>query len=234
MGAASVIDTQGTGAPGSGMKPFTRHQGVAAPLLQANIDTDAIIPSREMRRVSRKGLSAGLFADWRYTDVAARRPNPEFVLNRPAHANTSILLCGANFGCGSSREFAVWALAEYGVRVIVAPSFGAIFRKNCIANGLLPATVPETAVRALARWVVEDPPTRLLTVDLTAASIGAGPVETPFHIGEADRARLIEGLDPVVYTLAREDSIREFERRRFQRHPWVVTPPGPVRTGGTA
>ena len=212
------------------MKPFTRHLGVAAPLLQPNIDTDAIIPSREMRQVSRKGLSGGLFANWRYTDVAARRPDPRFLLNRPAYANTTILLCGANFGCGSSREFAVWALAEYGVRVIVAPSFGAIFRKNCIANGLLPAVVPDAAVRALARWAEEDPPSRLLAVDLTAESINTDLGNTPFSIGEADKARLLMGLDPIAYTQTRKDAIHAFERKRFETHPWVVPPLAPVHT----
>ena len=211
------------------MEPFDRHLGIAAPLLDANIDTDAIIPSREMRQVSRKGLSAGLFADWRYTDVAERRPNPEFVLNRAAYADTTILLCGANFGCGSSREFAVWALAEYGIRVIVAPSFGAIFRKNCIANGLLPAVVPEFEVQALARWVEQDPPSRLLAVDLVTASIATPLGDTPFVIGEADRARLLRGLDPVSYTLTFADAIGEFERKRFEAHPWAAAPLAPVR-----
>ncbi len=206
------------------MEPFTRHLGVAAPLLQANIDTDAIIPSREMRQVSRQGLSAGLFANWRYTDVAARRPNPEFVLNRPAYANTSILLCGPNFGCGSSREFAVWALAEYGVRALVGPSFGAIFHKNCIANGLLPAVVPEATVQALAHWAAADPPSRLLAVDLANRSIDTDLGCTPFTIGEAERTRLLSGLDPISYTLSRRAEIDAFERRRFERHPWVFLP----------
>ena len=121
------------------MQPFAAHCGVAAPLLRSNVDTDAIIPSREMGRVSKRGLSIGLFANWRYADPRARIPNPEFVLNQPAYAGASILLGGDNFGCGSSREHAVWALAEFGIRAILAPSFGAIFQKNCIANGLLPA-----------------------------------------------------------------------------------------------
>ena len=203
------------------MRPFTRHRGIAAPLLRANIDTDAIIPSREMRKVSRQGLCAGLFANWRYADVAARRPDPEFVLNRPCYANATILLCGANFGCGSSREFAVWALAEYGIRVIVAPSFGAIFRKNCIANGLLPAIVTEAEVQALARWVEVDPASRLLAVDLERAAIGTDLDETPFAIDRADRSRLLRGLDPVSWTLTRADAIDAFERERIRAHSWV-------------
>lgn len=214
------------------MEPFTRHVGVAVPLLQANIDTDTIIPSREMRRVSRQGLSSGLFANWRYTDVAARQPDPEFILNHPAYANATILLCGANFGCGSSREFAVWALAEFGVRVIVAPSFGAIFKKNCIANGLLPAVVPDAEVQALARWVEDDPQSRLLAVDLVAGSIGTDPGNTPFSIAEADKVRLLRGLDPVSYTLNRAAAIDTFERERFNAHPWAAVPAASDRSDG--
>ncbi|MDE0364174.1 MAG: 3-isopropylmalate dehydratase small subunit [Gammaproteobacteria bacterium] len=216
------------------MQPFRCHRGIAAPLLQANIDTDAIIPSREMRQVSRKGLSSGLFSNWRYTDAAARHPDPLFVLNRPAYANATILLCGSNFGCGSSREFAVWALAEFGIRVIVAPSFGAIFQKNCIANGVLSAIVPDAAVKELARWVEDDPPSRLLTVDLATGLIGSGLGETPFEIAEADRARLLRGVDPVTHTLTHADAIRAFEKQRFEKHPWArvsLAADGKIRTG---
>ena len=208
------------------MEPFTRHTGVAAPLLKANIDTDAIIPSREMRRVSRDGLAEGLFANWRYADAGARRPDPTFVLNQAAYADASILLGGVNFGCGSSREYAVWALAEFGIRVVVAPSFGAIFQKNCIANGVVPAVVAEGGVRALARWVEADPARHRLTVDLVEATIHAGAGRTPFAIAEAHRFRLIEGLDPIRYTLERADAIAEFERARFAAHPWVRLPEG--------
>ena len=211
------------------MEPFTRHRGVAAPMLQPNIDTDAIIPSREMRRVSRKGLSSGLFANWRYTDVAARQPDPQFVLNRACYANATILLCGRNFGCGSSREFAVWALAEFGIRVIVAPSFGAIFKKNCIANGLLPAVVPDAPVRALARWVEVDPPSRLPTVDLVKASVATGLGDTPFAIADADRSRLLSGLDPISHTQTHADAISAFEKARFETHPWAAVPPAADR-----
>lgn len=207
------------------MQPFRCHRGVAAPLLKPNIDTDAIIPSREMRQVSRKGLSSGLFANWRYTDAAARLPDPRFVLNRPEYANATILLCGSNFGCGSSREFAVWALAEFGIRVIVAPSFGAIFQKNCIANGVLSAIVPDAAVKELARWVEDDPPSRLLTVDLATLTLGNGLGETPFMIAEADRVRLLRGLDPISHTMTRAGAIRAFEKQRHEKQPWARVPP---------
>ncbi len=203
------------------MTPFTRHRGVAAPLLKAHIDTDTIIPSREIRHVSKQGLSAGLFAAWRYTDAEKRRPNPRFVLNRKPYAGATILLCGANFGCGSSREHAVWALANFGIRVVVAPSFGAIFQKNCIANGLLPATVPEEGVGALADWVEANPTRNRPTVDLVNSVIDADIGATPFAIAPAYRVRLLEGLDPIDYTLTRRDAIADFERERFRAHPWV-------------
>ena len=136
---------------------FEQHRGVAAPMVQANIDTDAIIPSREMKRVSKQGLGEGLFAGWRYSEVGGREPNPDFVLNRPEYRGCSILLAGPNFGCGSSREHAVWALKEFGIRAILAPSFGAIFANNCIRNGLLPLVIDEAVIAAIAPWVEADP-----------------------------------------------------------------------------
>lgn len=202
------------------MQPFLRHQGVAAPLLKANIDTDAIIPSREMRQVSKRGLAAGLFANWRYRDAASRRPNPDFVLNRRCYAGATILLCGPNFGCGSSREHAVWALAEFGVRAIIAPSFGAIFQKNCVANGVLPAAASEADVRLAAAWVEQDPQRHQLVLDLSERTISAG-VQVSFAIRDADRLRLMQGLDPIAYTLTRSERIDAFERQRQQTHPWV-------------
>ena len=119
------------------MTPFTQHRGVALPLLRANIDTDTIIPSREMRTVSRSGLAAGLFAPWRYLDPDARTPNPEFALNQSEYNGASVLRVGDNFGCGSSREHAVWALMESGFRAVIAPSFATIFCNNALRNGLL-------------------------------------------------------------------------------------------------
>ena len=203
------------------MQPFATHCGVAAPLLRANVDTDAIIPSREMGRVSKRGLSIGLFANWRYADLGTRALNPEFVLNQPAYAGASILLGGDNFGCGSSREHAVWALAEFGIRAILAPSFGAIFQKNCIANGLLPATLPWQQIRALADWVQGDPQGRRPTLDLAAGTVRAGEHCWPFAIRPADRARLLQGLDSIARTLSRSDRIDTFEQAWFQSCPWA-------------
>jgi 3-isopropylmalate/(R)-2-methylmalate dehydratase small subunit len=150
------------------VEKFERLTAVAAPLVRANVDTDAIIPSREMKTVSKTGLADGLFAGWRYTEIGGREPNPEFVLNRPGYAGTKILLGGENFGCGSSREHAVWALHEYGIRAVVAPSFAPIFAANCVRNGLVPARVSLEQVRALAASVEKDPATRHVTVVLVA------------------------------------------------------------------
>ena len=197
------------------------HRGVAAPLLRANVDTDAIIPSREMRGISKRGIGVGLFADWRYLDVPARTPDPDFVLNQTAYAGATILLGGDNFGCGSSREHAVWALSEFGIRVVVAPSFGPIFRKNCIANGILPAMLAAEAVAALARCIEPDPQANRLTVDLVKVRIASPGGDYRFRIGAADRRRLIQGLDPIAVTETVAAEIDAFEAARFEAHPWA-------------
>ncbi len=203
------------------MEAFEVHRGVAAPLLQANIDTDAIMPSREMRRVSRSGLAAGLFANWRYLDPKRRIPNPDFILNRPERTGTSILLGGPNFGCGSSREFAVWALAEFGIRVIVAPGFSPIFQKNCVANGLLPAEAPGSEIRALAAWSDRDPQRNRVTVNLRASKIEGAGAQIPFAVPQGQRRRLLRGLDDIALTDRRAAEIDAFEQERFVAQPWV-------------
>ena len=206
------------------MEPFACHRGIAAPLLRDNVDTDAIIPSQQMRRVSKRGLGAGLFANWRYADVGARLPNPSFVLNQPAYAGASILLSGDNFGCGSSREHAVWALRDFGIRAIFAPSFGAIFRKNCTANGLLAGTMPAGRLSVLASWVETAPQKNLLAIDLAAGKVATAATEAAFDIRPADRQRLLRGLDPIAYTLAASARIDAFERTRFDACPWARLP----------
>jgi 3-isopropylmalate/(R)-2-methylmalate dehydratase small subunit len=204
------------------MQPFTRHRGVAAPLLRNNIDTDAIIPSREMKRVSRSGLGEGLFAAWRYTLPGGREPDPDFVLNQPAYRGASILLAGANFGCGSSREHAVWALAEYGIRAIVASSFGSIFYNNCVRNGILPIVLDEAVVESLAHDVEVDPQARQLQIDLGAQRIDTASGEHhTFSIDVAQRHMLMEGLDAIALTLQRERDIAAFEARDRRVRPWV-------------
>lgn len=195
-------------------QPFGVHVGGVAALLLDNIDTDAIIPSREMKSPGRSGLADGLFANWRYLDPAARTPDPTFVLNRQRDA--SILVAGANFGCGSSREHAVWALAEWGIRAVVAPSFGAIFFDNCVRNGLLPVVLPQLQVLALAKAVS-------LRIDLQAQTLqadGAPPVA--FALDPESLALLLSGLDAIELTLRDHgDAIAQFDARDRAERPWA-------------
>jgi len=204
------------------MTPFTRHVGVAVPLIRSNIDTDAIIPSREMKGVGKTGLADGLFAGWRYTTVGGRTADPQFVLNDPAYAGASILLSGENFGCGSSREHAVWALAEYGFRAIIAVSFSPIFANNCVRNGLLPAAAPAEFIGHLAARVQGDPQGRRITIDLDDQTITA-PDQTTFRFDIASEAKamLIEGLDAIGLTLTLADQIRAFRDQDRAVRPWA-------------
>ncbi|MEM7569820.1 MAG: 3-isopropylmalate dehydratase small subunit [Pseudomonadota bacterium] len=206
------------------MTPFTIHTGVAAPILRANIDTDAIIPSREMKTVSKSGLADGLFAGWRYVAQGSREPNPDFILNHPDFAETTILLAGENFGCGSSREHAVWALAEYGIRAVIAPSFGAIFYNNCIKNGILPITLSDGTIRQLAERVMANPKAHQLTLDLQACKLTASDgTEETFEIAETHREMLLEGLDSIDMTMKLSDQIDAFEAKD-PRASWAQLP----------
>lgn len=206
------------------MTPFTRHRGIAAPLLRINIDTDAIIPSREMKTIGKTGLAAGLFAGWRYTAPGGREPDPGFVLNQPAYRGASILLAGANFGCGSSREHAVWALAEFGIRCVIAPSFGTIFFDNCVRNGVLPVVLDERAIAALAGQVERDPAGAPLDVDLVRNVVAAPDgTEHPFALDPASRTMLLEGLDPIGVTLQLLPQIEAHVARDRLERPWIYS-----------
>lgn len=205
------------------MDPFLRHQGVAAPMLRSNIDTDAIIPSREMKRVSKLGLGDGLFADERYSASDSRELNADFVLNLPEYRGTTVLLAGPNFGCGSSREHAVWALGEYGIRAVIAPSFGIIFAGNCIRNGLLPLVLPESAVKSLAQWVAIDPQAHQLVIDLEAQRLDGGDQQYSFALEDGPRRMLLDGLDSIALTLTRGEQIAAFHKRRQQSRPWLYS-----------
>jgi 3-isopropylmalate/(R)-2-methylmalate dehydratase small subunit len=209
------------------MKPFTRVTGTLAPLDRANVDTDAIIPKQYLKSIRRTGFGPFLFDDWRYldpgdlaVDPATRRPNPGFVLNRPEHRGASILLARENFGCGSSREHAVWALADAGFRCVIAPSFADIFFSNCGKNGLLAVVLPAAVVDRLFAAVAAEPAMRV-TVDLPAQRVSWGAQEARFEI-EADRKRkLLEGLDEIGLTLQHADAIRAHEARRRSEAPWL-------------
>ena len=204
------------------MLPFDVLTAVAAPLIRANVDTDAIIPSREMKSVSKQGLADGLFAGWRYTAIGGREPDPAFVLNQPAYAGTRVLLSGENFGCGSSREHAVWALLEYGIRAVLAPSLAPRFHGNCVRNGLLPVRLDAASVARLAEAVAPDPQERRLTVNLVRQLItGPDGLEFGFEIEPEEREMLLEGLDAIDLTLKHRDAIEAFRARDRGQRPWI-------------
>ena len=204
------------------MEPFEQHTGIAAPLIQLNIDTDAIIPSREIKSVSKKGLEDGLFAEWRYLSLKTRKENPEFILNQEPYRRASLLLAGENFGCGSSREHAAWALYQWGVRVIVAPSFGSIFYNNCIQNGILPVVLETEKIRELQTFVELNPAVNQLIVDLRATTITAGSnTKYRFYIESSNQQNLLQGIDAIESTLKLMPSIEAFEKNDNQIRPWV-------------
>jgi len=204
------------------MRAFTTLNGIAAPLIRPNVDTDAIIPSREMKGVTKSGLADGLFAGWRYLDERARIPDPTFVLNQPAYAGASILLAGENFGCGSSREHAVWALAEYGFRAILAPSFAPIFENNCYRNGMLAARLSAAFIDHLATSAAADPQAALLSIDLPAQEVKAHDgTKGGFEINLEAKAMLVRGLDAIALTLTLSDSISAFRDRDRRVRPWA-------------
>ena len=190
--------------------PVPLVEGVAAPLIRDNIDTDQIIPSREIRGVGKTGLADGLFAGWRYR--RDREADPAFVLNDPVYAHAPILLAGANMGCGSSREHAVWALREYGVRAVIAPSFAPIFRGNCIRNGVIPVELPAEAIERLGERV---------TVDLLAQEVRSGAAVAPFAIDAEARTMLAEGLDAIDLTFKNRDAIKAFLAADRGARPWI-------------
>ncbi|MEM7612438.1 MAG: 3-isopropylmalate dehydratase small subunit [Pseudomonadota bacterium] len=200
------------------MQPFTTHTGIAAPLLRDNVDTDSIIPSREMSRVSRRGLGRSLFAGWRYCEAGAYDPNPGFILNLPRYKNASILLAGSNFGCGSSREHAVWALADFGIRAVLAESFGAIFESNCWRNGLLPLKLDRATIQSIADASQDKP----LTIDLEHSELRmAGVGQWGFTVPERLRRNLLAGADEIDQTLNYRESIDLAIQRRAAIMPWA-------------
>lgn len=204
------------------MEPFTILTAVAAPLLRDNIDTDAIIPSREMRSVTKTGLADGLFAGWRYAAVGTREPDPAFVLNDPRFVAAQILLSGANFGCGSSREHAVWALAEYGFRAVIAESFNPIFRGNCVNNGIVPVELDDGAIGRIAASIGDWPADRPITIDLAVRSISTAMGETwSFAIDDEAHAMLLGGMDAIKLTLTRRDAIDRARAADRLRRPWI-------------
>jgi 3-isopropylmalate/(R)-2-methylmalate dehydratase small subunit len=204
------------------MQAFRALTAVAVPLLRDNVDTDSIIPSRAIQSVGKRGLGNGLFAGWRYRPGAARDPDPDFVLNQTRFAGAGILLAGDNFGCGSSREHAVWALADQGFRAIVAPSFAPIFHDNCVNNGVLALSLPRATIAALAERLVDRQVAPLLTIDLERQELsGAGAGVIAFSIDADVRLRLLEGLDAIDLSLRRLTGLEAFLLRDREARPWV-------------
>jgi 3-isopropylmalate/(R)-2-methylmalate dehydratase small subunit len=196
--------------------PIRQITSIAAPLLRDNVDTDAIIPSREMKSTGKTGFADGLFAAWRYLDPASRTPNPDFVLNNPDYAGAHILLAGRNFGSGSSREHAVWALKEYGIHAVVAESFAPIFRNNCIRNGLVPAALPRKAVEEIAASAAP------VTVDVAALQVSLADGRAwPFDLDEEARTMLLEGLDAIDLTFKHRSEIAAWQAQDRARRPWI-------------
>ncbi|MBP6793019.1 MULTISPECIES: 3-isopropylmalate dehydratase small subunit [Aeromonas] len=195
------------------MTGFKQHKGIVVPLDSANVDTDAIIPKQFLQKVNRIGFGKHLFHDWRFLDDAGQQPNPEFVLNQPQFAGASILLARENFGCGSSREHAPWALADYGFKTIIAPSFADIFYGNAINNGMVPVRLKEEEVNALFQLVAAKPGIEI-EVDLEANQVRAGELSFGFEIDEFRRYCLLNGLDAIGLTLQHEAAISAFEAKQ--------------------
>jgi 3-isopropylmalate/(R)-2-methylmalate dehydratase small subunit len=211
------------------MQPFRIHTGIVAPLDRANVDTDAIIPKQFLKSIKRSGFGVNLFDAWRYLDhgepgmdPTGRRPNPQFVLNEPRYKGASILLARRNFGCGSSREHAPWALADYGFRAILAPSFADIFFNNCFKNGLLPIVLPESQVDRLFADAAAFPGFRL-TIDLDRQLVSTpdGALTLPFDVDPFRRHCLLNGFDDIGLTLQHADEIRAYEAKHLAAQPWL-------------
>ena len=193
------------------MQPFTTHTGRVLPLDRSDVDTDQIVPAEYLKRVERTGYGQFLFDEW--------RKDPSFVLNDPRFEGATILLAGPNFGTGSSREHAVWAIEDYGFRAVISPRFGDIFRNNCTKIGLLPVELPQESARALMDAVLDDPSTQV-TIDLDSRLVTAPAVQESFPIDDYTRWRLLEGLDDIGLTLRVGDEIDAYER---SRPAWLPT-----------
>ncbi|MBN9206422.1 3-isopropylmalate dehydratase small subunit [Methylibium petroleiphilum] len=211
------------------MQPFRLHRGVVAPIDRENVDTDAIIPKQFLKSIKRSGFGVNLFDEWRYLDhgepgqdPASRRLNPDFVLNQPRYRGASVLLARRNFGCGSSREHAPWAIEQFGFRALIAPSFADIFFNNCFKNGLLPIVLPEAQVARLFDEVAAFPGYEL-TIDLERqVVVKPDGGELAFDVEPFRRHCLLGGLDDIGLTLRHADKIRAYEAERLLRKPWLA------------
>ncbi len=209
------------------MQPLQQHQGIIATMNRANVDTDAIMPKQYLKSIRKYGYGDWLFDDWRYLDpgdvdidTSQRRLNPEFELNQPAVAGASILLTQDNFGCGSSREHAVWGLRDFGFRVILSPGFADIFFNNCFNNGILAIVLPQDVINQLFA-LTEAQPGLPCIVDLQQQTLQCSSLEFSFEIEPARRERLLQGLDAIEVTLGKQEAINRFENHHRQQFPWL-------------
>lgn len=201
------------------MDKFTTITGVAAPMPMINVDTDMIIPKQFLKTIKRSGLGINLFDEMRYDDDGQEIPN--FVLNKPQYRNAEILVAGENFGCGSSREHAPWAIKDFGIRCVIAPSFADIFHNNCFKNGILPIALPQEQVDVLMNDAEKGENARI-TVDLEAQTVTTSDGETfPFEVDAFKKHCLLEGLDDIALTLEKQASIQSYESRIAAERPWV-------------
>jgi 3-isopropylmalate/(R)-2-methylmalate dehydratase small subunit len=211
------------------MEKFVIHKGLVAPIDRENVDTDAIIPKQFLKSIRKTGFGPNLFDEWRYLDhgepgqdPATRKSNPDFVLNQPRYKGASVLLARKNFGCGSSREHAPWAIQQYGFRALIAPSFADIFFNNCFKNGLLPIVLPESTVAKLFDEVLAFPGYEL-TVDLERQVIVKPQgEEIPFEVQAFRKFCLVNGLDDIGLTLRRSEKIKAYEAQRLATKPWLA------------
>ncbi|MFH1360836.1 MAG: 3-isopropylmalate dehydratase small subunit [Candidatus Omnitrophota bacterium] len=204
------------------MKPFNQHTGIIVPLDRANVDTDQIIPKQFLRKIERTGFGKHLFQDWRYLDNDLSKPNSDFVLNKPEYQGATILLARDNFGCGSSREHAPWALADYGFRAIIAPSFADIFYNNCFNNGILPVRLKAKEVDELFKQLESHKGAKIY-VDLEAQQVtGLNKQSYPFDIEAFAKERLLKGQDSIGWTEQFLGKIQEYEAKEKVERPWLV------------
>jgi 3-isopropylmalate/(R)-2-methylmalate dehydratase small subunit len=204
------------------MEPFQQHTGIAAPLDRVNVDTDAIVPKQFLRKIERTGFGKHLFHEWRYTDYDGTKENPEFILNKKEYRQATVLLARDNFGCGSSREHAPWALEDYGFRVIIAPSFADIFYNNCVKNGILLVRLKTNEVDELFGQVERQPGVKIAADIKTQTVTGPDGRKYTFEINPFAKACLLNGLDQIGWTQQFHDRIAAYEAKLSKEKPWLV------------
>ena len=203
------------------MEAFTTHTGIAAPLDRVNIDTDAIIPKQFLRKIERTGFGQHLFHEWRYLDYEGTKENPDFVLNQEPYRKATVLLTRDNFGCGSSREHAPWALGDFGFKVIIAPSFADIFYNNCVKNGILLVPLKSKEVDDLFQYVQKNKGSSI-TADLPSQTVKAGSKAYKFDISAFNKECLLKGLDSIGWTMQFKDRIGTYEEKIKAQRPWLA------------